>query len=175
MNPPIQTIAIHHKDGPKSNVLYHRLVACEGLLIKACGLDGHAVLPGLATAGSIPAIKVAEIVGNLKSKLADAQNKCGKVIVRYLTDFKPSEYPLDVRFFHLAETTVQDEMSSLIRNAANSGLTTTRLVNMATVRDIEIRFESVTVADIVTEFRCMTGLLEALEQCVASGGFIRIE
>jgi hypothetical protein len=70
----------------------------------------------------------------------EAQEKMGKMVVRFLGDLKEQSYPLDTVLFNATKDDSHDlDLRAVIRNALlNSGGKEIRMVNLANVRDIRI-------------------------------------
>lgn len=96
----------------------------------------------------------------LKTLVDTTLFNCTKLVVRYLTDFKPTEYDLNVEFFHLSETAVQGEMSALIRKVITKGNKTSKMVNLASVRDIEATLSHQQIPDLENEVRFVSEVVE---------------
>jgi len=94
------------------------------------------------------------ILGDVKALLDRAMTKLGKVKVRFIHDLKATDYPTDVHFFHLTDTSSSEDMKSLLRDAmANPGQDgTARLCNMRNVRDVEVKLQSTDLQDVHNDY-----------------------
>lgn len=95
-----------------------------------------------------------DILAEIQALLDRAMTKLGKVKVRFIHDLKSTEYPTDIHFFHLTDTSTQDDMQQLLRDAmaapGEDGIA--RLCNMRNVRDVEVKLQSNELSDVHKDY-----------------------
>lgn len=103
-----------------------------------------------------------DVITAYEKVVDDVKSNCGKLIVRYVGDLKATEYPMTAKLFHLAETVSQDEMTSLIALAMNSGQAEVDFINLRNVRDIKVKVGHRAVVGIEDELRYADTVVQAL-------------
>lgn len=134
-----------------------------------------ALVEVFAKAGSSEVSKMA-IMGPIRELIAlrDAVvTRLGRVRVRYLQDLKPSDYGTDVHFFHLHQQTTPEDFGRLLMDALSSPGEdgASRMVNVALVRDIEVKLNSNTVLDVHRDY----AVVHTFVQAVMHGEWVMLE
>lgn len=171
IKPNISTLVlVHDSSHDRTQIHLNKVVVADRNLRKALGQSIDDTLLDRLARGSAMEMPedrldhLQEIMNGLKLLLDLAMLKLGKVSVRFIHDLKSTDYPTDVQFFHLTDTSTQEDMSNLIRGAmAKPGKDgVARLCNMRNVRDVEIKLRSTELSDVHHDYAALYDFHQAV-------------